>query len=194
MGIPGGKDHLGRGGIGFDVPFRVRLRAGLVAARDRAPHQRDALDLFRRQRVSFDHGRHVGEFADGDQGDLPGIAVELAAQKIDGAFLQDLRAYEAIRPARLLDVLRRSGHTGDHRHLPPFPARFPQELGRQARPRRGIAGDGGHAEQFKFGAVDDQRQGKGIVNIGADVGVEDHGNLPRRVCRCEGNSSNYKTK
>ena len=44
-GNPGGKDHLGRGGVGFDVPFRVGFRAGLVAARDGAPHERDALDL-----------------------------------------------------------------------------------------------------------------------------------------------------
>ena len=141
------------------------------------------LIFFRRQRVSFDQGRHVGEFADGDQGDLPGIAMELAAQKIDGAFLQNLRARKAIRPGGLVDVLLGSRHTGHHRHLPPFSARFPQHLGGDARPRRGVAGDGGHTQQFKFGAVDDQRQGKGIVNIGADVGVEDHGDFRRRVCR-----------
>ena len=35
----------------------------------------------------------------------PGLAMDLAAHKIDGAFLQNLRALEAIGPGGLVDVL-----------------------------------------------------------------------------------------
>ena len=51
----------------------------------------------------------------------PGIAVELATQKIHRAFLQDLRAHEANRPGGLLDALLRSRNNGHNRYLAPFP-------------------------------------------------------------------------
>lgn len=98
-GNAGREYDLGGSRIGFDVPFRFRFRPRFIPASNRASHQRDLLGLSGRLGISLNQRRHVGKFADGNDGNLSRVAMDLAAQKFHRAACLDLGTGKILGPA-----------------------------------------------------------------------------------------------
>jgi hypothetical protein len=56
-----------------------------------------------------------------------------------------------------------------------------QQLGRKSRARGRVAGNRGDAQKLEIAMPDQRRECVGIVDVGADVGIQDDGQRPARL-------------
>ena len=68
---------------------------------------------------------------------------------------------------------RSSGLADARRHLDVAAASEGQEARRDLPAQTSVAGDGGDGGQVYFGVTESESEGQGVVNVRADVGVED---------------------
>ena len=166
---------LRRRRVSRDVVFRHRSRVVAVPVVDGTAHQDNSADLFGNRRIFLQQGRNVGERPDGHNGGRSRQSAERGIQKVDGASGPQLRAPEVPGPAGLLNrkgsprLARHDGHAAK--------SGLPQQFGGQPRPRVCISADRCDAQQFQFRASRDQGHCKRIVDVGADIGVQQDGNF-----------------
>ncbi len=169
-----GKKRLRPGWIAIDIPLRIGWTAlaigSVVPTIDTAAHQHNALELGEGCRILLDGLFHIAERADGDEGDCAGMLTNLVEQEAHAGGMN------GFRPTGSVDLLRedvgvRSRHAGGDGDV--FAANGVQVAIDEAGTQLGISKCGGDAEQFEFGAAQGQCEGERVVDIVADVGIED---------------------
>ena len=180
IGTPDVKRRFRRCGIAVDVPFRLRGAVLIaVAAVNAAAHQDHALDLLECGGVLADGGGQVSFRADGDDGDLAGMLADLAENE-----LHSIGVLAGGLPLGIgglgEDVVVGSGYAGRDRDC--LAAHGRQVTVHQAGAQFRVAEFRGDAENLQFRALEGQRQGKRVVDVVADIGVDD-GQLGRTGLR-----------
>ncbi len=177
-GDSGGEEFLGGGNIVQDVPFGLRglgwAKAEVaVAALDGAAHHDDALEFAEGGGVLVDGGANVHQGADGDEGDLAGVASDLVEEEGDGVRVGELGEAAGFGVAALGEVgFGRGGCAGGYRDFGAID--FGEEAIEELGAGFGVAEGGGDAEDLKFGAAEGEGYREGVVDVVADVGVEDY--------------------
>ncbi len=177
-GDSGGEEFLGGGDVVQDIPFGLRRRGRAeaevaVAAVDGAAHEDDALEFAEGGGVLVDSGADVHQGADGDESDLAGVAADLVEEEGDGVRVGELGKVAGFGVAALGEVgFGRGGCAGGYGDFgaTDFGEEAIEELGAGFR----IAEGGGDAEDLQFGAAEGEGDGEGVVDVVADVGVEDY--------------------
>lgn len=173
----GGEEFLGGGDVVQDVPFGLRRRwrtetEVAVAAMDGAAHQDDALELAEGGGIFVDGGTDVHQRTDGDERYLAGIAADLVEEKGDGVWVRRLGEMAGFGVAALGESAfrwrRNSGGYEDVRA-----ASFGEETVKKLGAGLRVAKRGGDAEDLELGAAEGEGYGERVVNVIADVGVND---------------------
>ncbi len=122
--------------------------------------------------IAVDGGADVGEWADGDERDVAGIFFDLVEEEIDGLRVGFLRDVAGFGPLRLAEI--GLGFCGDAFGDGDIcGVGFDEEAVDHARAEFCIAPGAGDAEDFDFGAGEGEADGEDVVNVVADVGVDD---------------------
>ncbi len=121
----------------------------------------------------FQQRGDVGELTHRDESDFAGARIDLAPHEIHPARSVQARRREPGGPFHLLHVLRGRRSAGVHRNAGPLAAGHVQQLGGEPRARHRVTRNRGDAEQFEIGTMQQGGERVGIVDVRADVGVED---------------------
>src|SRR5882724_4794803 len=174
----GGKQFLGGRNVVQDVPFglrRCRRAKTEVAATalDGAAHQDDALEFAERSGVFVDGGADVHQWADGYEGNLAGATADLVEEEGIGIRVGRFGEVVVLGVAALGESsFGWRGDAGGHRDF--RAADFGKEAVEELGAGLGVTERGGDAEDLEFGAAESEGDGEGVVDIVADVGVEDY--------------------
>ena len=174
----GGKQFLGGRNVVQDVPFGLRGRGRAeaevaVTALDGAAHHNDALELAEGGGVFVDGGTDVHQRADGDERDLAGVAPDLVEEEGDGVGVRRLGEAAGFGVAALGE-----GALGRRRYASGYGDVRATGFGKEAVEKLGagfrVAESCGDAEDLEFGAAESKGYGEGVVDVVADVGVDDN--------------------
>ena len=172
-----GEQFLGGRNVIEDVPLRLR-RCGraeaeiAVPALDGAAHQNDALELAERGGVFVDGGADVHQRADSDQRDLARVAADLVEEEGDGVGMGRLGEAVVLGVTTLGErAFWRSGRAGGYGNV--LAASFGEKAVKNLGAGFRVAKSGGDAEDLEFGAAESKSDGEGVVNVVADVRVDD---------------------
>ena len=160
-----------------DVPFGLwrRRRAETevaIAAVDGAAHQDNALEFAEGGGIFVDGGADVHQWADGDEGDLAGVAADLVEEKGDGVGMRRLGEVAGFGVATLREgTFGRRGNAGGYGDV--RTADFGQEAVEKLGAGFRVAERGGDAKDLEFGATKSEAHGERVINVVADVGVDD---------------------
>ncbi len=177
-GDAGTEEFLGGGNVIQDVPFRLRRRRWAeaevaVAAVNRAAHENDALEFAEGGGILVDGGADVHQGADGDENDLAWVTADLVEEESCGVGVGGLGEVAGFRVAALGEVgFGRAGCAGGYGDF--GAADFGEEAVEEFGAGFGVAEGGGDAEDLQFGAAEGEGDGEGVVDVVADVGVEDY--------------------
>ncbi len=177
-GDAGTEEFLGGGNVIQDVPFRLRRRRWAeaeiaVSAVDGAAHHDDALEFAEGGGVFVDGGADVHQGADGDESDLAGVAADLVEEEGDGVRVGELGKVAGFGVAALSERgFGRGGCAGGYGDV--GATDFGEEAVEEFGAGFGVAEGGGDAEDLQFGAAEGEGDGEGVVDVVADVGVEDY--------------------
>ena len=172
-----GEEFLGGGNVVEDVPFGLRGRGRAetevaVAATDSASHQDDAFEFAESGEIFVDGGADIHQWADGDEGDLARVAADLVEEEGDGVGMRRLGEVAGFGIATLGEsAVRCSGNAGGYGGVrsTSFGKEMIEKLGAGFR----VAESGGDAKDLEFGAAKSERHGESVVDIVADVRVND---------------------
>jgi len=119
----------------------------------------------------IDGGADVGERSDGYEGYLARLLANASQQKIDGLSMSLYRR-GVLRPARLgKGRLASSGNSLGYGKA--LMLRFREKAIHEPRAKMSVAPGGGDPSDSDFWAGERQRQSKGVVDVIADIGIED---------------------
>ncbi len=147
---------------------------------DAPAHHHHPLELAKSSRIALDRRLHIGQRPDGDQRNLPRMRSNLIEQKLSRHRHASASQETLARISSLGKCIGCScvWNAGRHRNIAsPHRAQVPIH---QPRPQLRIAVCRRDAQQLQLRAPQSQRQRKGIVNIVADIGIENH---QLRLCR-----------
>jgi hypothetical protein len=173
-GDASGEEFPGGGDVVEDVPFGLRGRGRAeaevaVAALDGAAHQDDAPELSESGGVFVDGGADVHQRADGDEGDLAGVAANLVEKEGDGVGVGGLGEMAGFGVAALGEVgFWRGGRASGYGDV--GAADFGEEAVEELGAGFSVAEGGGDTDDLQFGAAQGQSEREGVV----DVGVENY--------------------
>src|SRR5229473_1206940 len=177
-GDSGGEEFLGGGDVVQDIPFGLRRRRWAeaeiaVSAVDGAAHHDDALEFAEGGGVLVDGRADVHQGADGDEGDLAGVAADLVEEEGYGIGVGGLGKVAGFGVAALGEVgFGRGGCAGGYGDF--GATDFGEEAIEELGAGFGVADGGGDAEDLQFGAAEGEGYREGVVDVVADVGVQDH--------------------
>src|SRR5262249_20428411 len=172
------EDGAGRLAMALDVPLRLGGGLAVVTDADCSAHHDDALDPWLAVGVFGEQFGDVGERPDGAERQLARVRLELRIEELDGAFLDGPLAEGGAQAVLHLSAevrrvaRRRARGDGDV-----SAADGVQQAAEDEGARVRVAVNGGDAVQADLGTRQDERQGEGIVDVAADVGVEQDGHL-----------------
>ena len=193
-----GKKLLRGGDVAINVVLGLRAVVDAVAeiavaAFDGAAHQHDALEFAESCQVFVNRFAQIGERADGYERDFAGEFGGLLEKKFCG-FGMLRRSLALLGPIGLREFGGGAG-SGADQDGDGSGVGFLEEAVDETSAKSGVAPGGGDAENLDFGATQCQSQSEGVVNVVADVGVEDdfgfgggrrgHSRLRAEVCRCD---------
>lgn len=174
----GVEELLRGGGVHGDVVFGVRRSGGdeavvlVITAIDRAAHQDDSFQLAEGRGVAVDGGADVGEGADSDEGKFAGVLFDLVEQQGDRVGVLVIDAFAGPGPlgerAGTGASLRDSGGYGDF-----FASGLAEQAVDHAAAHRSVAPGGGDTHDLDVGAGEEEAEGEDVVDIVADVGIEE---------------------
>ena len=163
------------GRIAANVPLRRRWlllisgRFVVVSPTDAAAHHHNALQFAEGGWVARNRRLLVEQRTDGDEGDLPGMRANLTEQKANSVPILAIGLLARI--CGLREVIRRlSGDACFDRKV--FPAHCREVTIDEASAQFGIAKGRGDAEEFDLRAAQQKSQRKRIVDVVANVGVD----------------------
>jgi len=123
--------------------------------------------------IFVDGGAHVHQGADGEQCDLAGVAADLVEEESDGVGVSGLGEAVVLGVAALREsALGGRGNTSSYRDF--RPTSFGKEAVEELGAGLGVTEGGSDAEDLEFGAAEGQCDGEGIVDVVADVGIDDY--------------------
>src|SRR4029077_17978766 len=97
---------------------------------------------------------------------------DLLQQEVNRCRMGRLREMPALGIASLVEwIFGLGGHSRGYGYV--LPARFAQETVGQFRAGLSISETGGHAQDFELRTAQRQSQGKGVIDVVADIGVDD---------------------
>ena len=178
-GDAGGEELLGAGDAVADVPLGVWRRGWgggvgegwAVAAVDGAAHEDDLFEEAEGGGVAVDGGLDGGEGAEGDEGDLVGVGADGVEQEGDAVGV-DGGGGDALGEGALGEGGGRGGGgAGGDEDV--AVAGIGEEAGKEAGAEGGVAEGGGDAEEVELGGLEEEGDGEGVVDVVADVGVEE---------------------
>jgi len=146
-----------------------------VALANRAAHQHHTLQLVKCRGVAVNGSTDVRQRPDGNERDLARILADLAEQEIDGVGMRFQRR-AGLSPERLRKrylALRRYA-LGDRNG---GVAGFSEQTIDEPRAELRVSPGGADAENFELGAGNRKTDGEGVVDVVADVGVDDDFNF-----------------
>ena len=171
----GAVDHRGRDRIDQAIPFRLR-----VVAEKHPGHADHRLEQRRNLRVDGKQEGDVGKRADRQQGNFARPGADRLTEEINRGVRRPLLALRKIADELKLRHVRLTGpdpkdigRPAMNRHITAIER--PADDVRARRSPGDIAGNGGDAEQLATRLLQQIRQGNGVVDVAADVGVEDDG-------------------
>src|ERR1035437_9125486 len=179
----GGEQRLCARWIARNVPlgfWRTRLLSRLhitIAAIDAAAHHHHPLELAKGRGIALDGRPNIGQWPDRNQRDLARVSANLIKQKRDPVGLLALRFVPRIRGLGE-HVVVRSGKASGYRNI--LAADSSQVAINQLRPQLRISKCCRNPQQFQFRTAQSQRQRKRIVDIVANIRVENR----ELRCRC----------
>ena len=156
----------------------------VVSPTDAAAHHHNALQFAESGWVARNRRLLVEKRTDGDEGDLPGMRANLAEQKANRVTMLAIGLLARIRGLGEA-ISRLRGDACLDRKV--FPAHCREVTIDEARAQFGIAEGRGDAEEFHFRAAQQKCQRKRIVDVVANVGVDndellDFGSRTRLCC------------
>ena len=174
-GNTAGEEFLRGGDVAINVVFRLRAAVGRVAEvavafADRAAHQHDAIEFLKCGGIATDRGAYVGEWTDGDKDDVARIFADLIEEEING--LRVGFHWSAFCPGglrkRRFGWRRSAFGDWDIRS-----ASFGEQAIDHLRTKFRVAPRAGDAEDLEFGTDQGEADREDIVDVVADVGVDD---------------------
>ncbi len=176
-----------RGGdVAINVVFRLRAAVDAVTeiavtAANGTSHQDNPIEFAEGCRVFVNRFTKIAERADGDDRDFAGEFGGLREKKFDG-FGMLRRRLALLGPIGLREVGGGVGCSAyEDGHGPDVG--FLEEAVDKPSAKGGVAPRGGDAENFAFWAAQCEGQREGVVNVVADVGIEDDFGLGGRRLR-----------
>ncbi len=154
----------------------------VVTAIDAAAHKDDALKLAEGFRILSDGGLNVEQRADSDEGDLSRMGANLAEQERNCRIVGALRRLAGV--GGLCEVGWLAGNAGKNRNIGATDCGqiAVDEAGAEFRvSKRGL-----DAEQVQFRTAQDKGQREGVVDVVANVGIENDELRGRRWYACRG--------
>jgi len=122
--------------------------------------------------IAVDEGANVDERADGDEGDLAGIAANLVENEIHGGRMRSAGEAAGIAVTALAHGI--FGLRGDAGEDGNVAARdFAEHTIDDACTGFGVPEGGGDSQDLQFGTAESEGDGEGVVNVVADVSVND---------------------
>ena len=160
-----------------DVPFGARGRAWAkaefaVTAMNGAAHDDDALELQKSLRIFFDESANVDERTDADESDLAGVALDLVENEVHRGRVRRAGERAGIAESALVHAIGCvGGNAGENGDV--AAASLGEEAIENPSAGFGIAERRCDAENLEFGTAQGKGHSKSIVNVVADVGIND---------------------
>ena len=158
--------------ITIDIPLGIGRPAlsvaSVVAPIHASAHQHNSLELANHRRIPLDGRLHIEQRADGDERDLARMVPSLVQNKLDPILMLSFRGAARIRCLRKYVLMlrwRARGYGNLHTNCAQVPVHQPGARLRIAILRR-------DSQQLNLRALEREGKGKGIVDVVADVRIE----------------------
>ncbi|MPM61865.1 hypothetical protein SDC9_108728 [bioreactor metagenome] len=165
---------MSRRDVAADVPFGNCPRLSTKLFFQRSGHG-DEIDFFSQFRGVFQQQGQIGHRRDGDQGNRIGRILHDPADGgygISGGLSGTIGQGHQFQLGERIGIRRRAG---DDRNVAAVRRR--QQLAGDFRAATGVSGGRGHQLQVQFRALEQKSQRPGVVDIAADIGVENNRDL-----------------